>query len=601
MVISNIPNAINVFAKANNLAASTVSFDIFSVNTMLRQIGAMVQVNLEEIHNYIGEKSSLMQSYEIEFRENNEPSFDLAYELSITNQKSMVTMKILPSSHIPKSETIAQELFAFIQKEKIKNNILIKIFEDELQENIEQLLEAIDEDGTLLEEYKHTGYVLEVAKSTSFIASQKGYIKFPYLADKKYREVCRNYLYVKEGALIIDVFLGDEGKKGFNCLGEIRYPSAIGKINTSKISGGENLRKEEDTHHIRYVAKINGVAHCKKLSFNVSREFTFVELTFKQCLNFIAPLDDEGITIMARANNKSNDAISSSVNIQVGSITVTGGIGSSVKIKANSVHINGTTHKNSFLDAKKVFVYYARGNIKGGEVDIIDLEGGRVFATKATAYRTTGGEVRAEYITLNRVESNGRFYADKEIEIKEIVGKNNVFVFTPLASLKKKEAIAQAQSAKQDFRAKNLPSVDELRKKYNFYVKKIGAIKQFASTLSKTNPAYKKQIEEYKKYAQEATTIKGHYADYTTYNQGVEALEHYDKSLYESRLICQTPWSNGNLVSFRYVSSVDETNYFPTGIARVIKLVEQDTTGIVIVSNEVEAYTKDAEPNSNQS
>jgi hypothetical protein len=255
------------------------------------------------------------------------------------------------------------------------------------------------------------------------------------------------------------------------------------------------------------------------------------------------------------------DAIGAGVVLDTKEVKTKGNVANNARITADIVEINGQTHQSSSIKGKKVKIHLHKGFVEADKVDIDTLEGGRVIADEVFINTLSGGEVKAKKIFINRLISNTQLYASEIIEIANVEGISNHLHIDPKAQRGFEEIVSNLE--------KSISDLEFNIKKHTLDLK---ALKKKILSDKDSVDEIKKRILEIKAQKQKPphamiNKIKNDKENKLEFNKLIklikdmkvtqEELNHkittFNESIFDARIIVNTPWKEYNEVIFNIV------------------------------------------------
>lgn len=370
----------------------------------------------------------LKQEYQLTFKPLEEhPHFKIKLSLATDRLKTKAVAIIDPSSQIPLKKGIQEYLKALLHKKKLRAGMMIGITDNDLEQEINKLLLAIQKEGSLSKPYR-----LPITSFITPIFSVDDTILLHYKKNKRNSNFIEG---VDADDLIMEYIFPKAGVEGRSCTGEhiaikeplIRYASSIA-------IDPETITTQEDEHSIRYYATKSGFVQRISGIFSIANELRIQGASFKKT-GSIEVGEEKDIHVKIHHKHRIDDAISSGIKVDVQKLDVKGSVGSHTQIQAIDVAIDSLTHKKSIIEAQEnATIHLHRGTLKAKIATINILESGIVEAEEVHVSKMSGGEIIARRVTIDTLYSNAKVSAVESIEINTIVGNGNNLIINPNAS-----------------------------------------------------------------------------------------------------------------------------------------------------------------------
>lgn len=351
------------------------------------------------------------------------PHFNLIASLAFDKYKSKAEIIIDPSSTIPLKKGIQEYLKREIWNHKLRHGLLIGITDNNLEEQINRLLLKIQKEGPLKAPYK-----MNIIHFFSPIDPINDSIILHYKKDDRTTFIKG----VQKDDLIFEYIFAKRGSNGRNCKGKfVLAPEPLIRYITAISIDHETIRAHEDEHSICFYAMVSGYVKYFNGIFSISQELRLKKASFRDTGSIEIGSDKE-IHVKIYNKDNSKDAVGSGVNIDVQTLDITGTIGSNTKIQACELTIGSQTHKKSRIKIQEnATIHLHRGDLKAKNATIEILEAGKIEAISVNVAKMLGGEIIAEYVTIDTLYSNAKITALKSITINNIVGDGNNLIIDP--------------------------------------------------------------------------------------------------------------------------------------------------------------------------
>ena len=536
-----------------------LDFQIIDTQTYLRENNQIIDYG--QLQESARHNSSIAQRYCIQVSESKKRKFIINSKIYVSKSRTTAWMNISKESKIPYNEELEDNLTQYINKEKAKFNILIDIDEGSLREDVQILVELLRENKYLEEDFK-----IQIAHTNSYRASKKGYIKFLYLDEKFYNDLNRCFVYVQENQPIVELFLGDQGERGYDCRGELKRPAPVILLNTANWNMDlDSIYEEDGLEKTLCKARFSGVLTYDGAIFTIRKQFNVNALDFRTCAFFDAPLDDEEVVLNVRSLQRGEEAVGGGVEIRVHSITVIGDV-ARAKIIANRVQVSGVIQKGADITAQKVYANICKGKIEGDYIEVQSAENGLLQGGEVHLKDAIGARVFAKNIFIKRMYNYCMLKASHRIEITSLFGRFNEIFLTAEADIEVKDEIIELLQEIRDFKIKYpLSQMNKIKKRYNLVLQKAKLVTQKIKQLTQSNEetiAFKAMLYKMKKqltHMQEVLQIEA------SSQEAVRTLHYYDDLIGEAEVVLHDSWRKHNFIAFCLVSSGQRMTFEPIG------------------------------------
>ena len=582
----NIAKELVSAAGNHGVKASKLDFNLLSVQTYLgvkdskdepEEVFGEELEKLEDESVLGDEKVEITQSYEVEIIEAREDDHFAKLALSIGANPSMTRLfaSIKAGSTLKYYEGIEEDLYVFINKRKLRANMLINIWEKNLKDEIAKFIAKVRVADTLHIDKRIS---FEVARSLDAVETIDDELILHYQKEEqdesdKVDHVNRGYVQgVVKGDLLIEYVKPRRGVSGRNCRGEFIAPTepVVSKAPTFNVS--DNIEVVETEENIEYRAKTGGYITFEGGVYDIRVEVEVSEINFKTTGSIEAGIDSD-VVINVKEADPFKDAIGQGMEVEAKEINVDGNIGNNTKLKARKIVIGGLTHQSSFVEGDEVQIKIHKGTVKGKTVKIERLEQGIVEAERVEIAQASGGKIIAQEVVIDTLASHVEIIASKMIEITHFKGEENSFTISPVLFEEEKEslsgneeesivqkrkirAIEEEITEKKKTLADNASSIIDLKKRLAQY-KKSGA-KMPSSFVSK--------FKEFQGLQQRITILQ------KELNQNKEKLElilsqatSLQGDILDAKIINKDTYKGHNEIRFKLLEPAVELYHVPKG------------------------------------
>lgn len=454
----NIAKELVSVATKFDVKASVFDFNLLTMQTFLgseeqeviaEEVLADEYDKLEDDSILASPNIRIFQVYEIEviLAKKESPFSQLQLSIGANSSMSRVLASIKPGSYIECFDGIKEELHEFINKRKLRANMLINIWDKNLESEIDKFLAKVQVAEKLTIKEKIT---LEVAKALEPVPTINDKIIFHYKKKKKEEKkydkvdhVNRGFIQgVVEKDLLIEYIKPRKGLPGRNCRGEYIAPSEPTVKNKPTFEVNENIEVIETEQNIEYRAKIGGYVVFENNTYDINVEVEVSEINFKTTGSIEAGVDSE-VKINVKETDVFKDAIGAGMEVEANEVNVNGNIGHNAKIKAVNVKVGGQTHQSSCVEADNVEIKIHKGKVKAQNVKIDRLEQGIVEADVVEITQATGGKIIAKEVVIDTILSHVHILASSKIEINNFKGEENTFTISPILYDSQKELLKE--------------------------------------------------------------------------------------------------------------------------------------------------------------
>lgn len=574
----NVAKELIKVASSNSMKVEDLDFTLLNVETYIRQNSEKGEVEFEEVEEdyfkeidplttYLNGNFQIKQIYEIEiFSKDKESDLfkDFHTAVGANATKCKVYLSIKEGSKISYFSTIEKDLKMLIEKSKIRAGILIHIFDEMLEENLEKLIARIRIEEDL--EFAEPQTIL-IAQSLEPVVTvdDKLVIHFDKKeetdvdaierVDYKERHFIKN---IKKDEVLIEYTKAKEGKPGRNCRGEFLKPKEPITANEPTFTVDATIEVKDTPDKILYIATENGYISFENNIYSIKTDVDITEISFKTTGSISTGLDSD-VAISVKESDSLKDAIGSGMSVEVSEINIDGNVGSNAKVSALRATVGGQTHKTSFVKADKLKINVHKGKAVGKEINITRLEHGEVEGDIVRISQAVGGVIHAKEIYIENCSSYVKATASKKIEIQKLHGNENIFTIDPLLKSEEgfsehKETIKELEIAIRDLKKEveiytkiiktNTPAFNEVKKKLMHY--KQNGIKMPESFVNKFKQ-FQQAVQHLTKTKEELEQKTAQHTMLTTRTAS------FQDNIFDARIINRGPWSGHNEVRIQMV------------------------------------------------
>ena len=443
---------------ASNYAmkASTLDFNLLEVQTFISKEGESNtedEVGIDELEGLNDKallsdpKMHIRQMYEIEIVKEIKESPFSSLQLSIGANPSMSRLfaSIKPGSVVSYYDGIEEDLRKFINKRKLRANMLVGFWDGQLEKELSKFIAKIQIAKTLNVDEKIS---FEVGKCLEPVATIDDKLILHYeteQSDNKMAKVDhtkRGFIQgVQEGELLVEYIKPKKGEAGRSCRGDYIESAEPVISATPTFSVSEKIDVVENDDNTEYRAKSSGYIVLENGAYDIQVEMEVSEISFKTTGSIDAGVDTD-VSINVKEADAFKDAIGAGMEVEVNEINVDGNVGNNAIIRARRANIQGQTHQSSYIEADEVEINIHKGRVKGKRVKVSRLEQGIIEAESVEVTQATGGKIIAKEVLIDTISSHVEIIASTKIEIKNFKGEENSFTMTPVLYEKDKESLS---------------------------------------------------------------------------------------------------------------------------------------------------------------
>ncbi|MEA1916932.1 MAG: flagellar assembly protein A [Campylobacterota bacterium] len=445
-------------AHTNKVHVDTLDFLIYDISTYARSVeemheGEWLLLDEDDLDQYQGRERlvdgelEFKQEYDIEiFTKVENDAFSHFYaNIGANTNVTSVYLAIKAGSILKYYDELKNDFETFIMKKKLRANIMLMLFSEDLDATIDTLIARVRIASELVFAKKE---VLLIAQGVDIVPTIDdkliNHIENRNSAEDEYGRIDYSnrgfVLATNKDDLIFEYIKVKEGKSGRDCRGKfLEAPEPRGEHEPT-FTFTENIRVEEDDETTKFFANISGYIVEEGGKYDIDTRVDVEEITFKSTGKIDAGTDSD-ITINVKQDDVFKDAVGTGIEVNVKEIDIEGGVGAKAKVHASKAKINGQTHKESYIEADDMFIKIHKGRALGKSVKIDRLEHGTVEAEEVTIEQALGGRVKAKRVTINTLGSHVTMEASEFIKIGIFKGSENKFIIDPIYSTQLQEEL----------------------------------------------------------------------------------------------------------------------------------------------------------------
>lgn len=343
------------------------------------------------------------------------------FSVSISKQKDRVDLCFDEAFCVVEDRGFLEDFFAQVESALVLENVVLAL-KNELRESLSSILESIAKNPLKKKE------AFCLLKSREYEPTKQ--VEFHFLPKDKWESLNgiapQNAAFgVKNGEQIGILTKSKLGKAGRNVLGEYMLPSSVEsiKIITTKQDDIQSI----DTHQsIIYNAKKDGFVRIE------NGEFKFIEIPNGafSTRNIPPLLAGDNIDVEIACRDIAEDGICAGVWCEVRSLKVRGCVGENTRIKAQTLIIEGSTHKSAHIKAYAAQIRTHKGKLECTHCAIENLDNGEVISQNAKILRANGAKISADNVTIYELKRNNKIFFAKSCVIVRNQGGQNEMIFS---------------------------------------------------------------------------------------------------------------------------------------------------------------------------
>jgi len=475
----NIAKELVSTASNYGIKASALDFNLLEVQTFVSKEGEADtedEISSDELESLndkallSDEKVRIRQVYEIEIihASKESPFSGLSISIGANPSMSRLFASIKPGSVVSYYDGIETDLKRFINKRKLRANMLIGFWDENIEEEISKFVAKVQVKETFKVEEKIS---FEVGECLEPVPTINDKLILHFEDEDKTNSVDkvdhskRGFVQgVVEGELLIEYIKPIKGEPGRNCRGE--YIEAVEPTitETPAFSVSDKFDVIESEQSTQYRAKSSGYIIFENNTYDIKVEMEVSEISFKTTGSIEAGVDTD-VSINVKEADAFKDAIGAGMEVEVNEINVDGNVGNNAKIKARKAQIQGQTHQSSYVEADEVEINIHKGRVKGLHVKVTRLEQGIIEAESVEVAQATGGKIVAKEVLIETLSSHVDIVASDKIEIQNCKGEENTFTISPVLYDEDKDALSDKDEELSNQKRKIRTIKEELESK----------------------------------------------------------------------------------------------------------------------------------------
>jgi len=443
IITDNVARELLRISSQNSISDSKLFIKINSVNTFIKDFETeKIEINKEDIYKYKDETSlrdntiEFDQEYSVDIKSisDNYPLKDLQTTIEFEENDTLAYLLIKEGSTLKYYDRLYDDFIDYIMEQKLRNNILLYLFDVDYENDIKQFIDVIKQIKTIT--FKEDKKFL-IAKGIDSIESVNSEIFMNIEEDNdigaedssgKVDYSDRGFLLTcSEGDQLFEFIKPQQGEFGRTCRGKLIDVEIVNLDAKPVFTVQNSIEIQDSFENIKYLSKKSGYLVKKGNQYDVSNSIDVDEISFKTTGTIDSDLDSE-ISINVIKNDPLEDAIENGMHVKVQKLSIKGSVGSNTKIEARDISITGQTHNDSSIKCINADIGLHKGKIIARTVNVNRLEGGEIIAEKVVINTATMGKIKAKTIEIETLGSHVTMEASKYIEIQAIKGEENIFI-----------------------------------------------------------------------------------------------------------------------------------------------------------------------------
>ncbi len=585
----NVAKELMGVASGNHVNVATLDFNILDVQTYTRmskdgEDGEWEELSSDEVAQVshgdmlLNPDFEIKQTYEIEIFSITEPDMFEGFNIAVGANSNItkVYLTIKPGATLTYFEGIEPALTKLINKKKLRANLIVNMFDDQMQTVINDLTARARVSETLKFEEKE---MLLIGQGIEPVTTVDDDLILHYERKRKKNEdehgrvdhSKRGFIVsVVQDELLIEYIKPKMGEPGRNCRGEYLVPSEplIEHAPDFSVSDKFEVKENEDT--IEYRARQSGYVTFENNAYDINSEMEVSEISFKTTGSIDSSLDAE-VSINVKETDVMKDAIGMGMDVEVNEINIEGNVGANARLHANKATIEGQVHQSAEVVANDLKINIHKGHAKGKKVHVTRLEHGTVEAEVVTIAQASGGKIFAKEIHIEILGSHVTMTATNRIEVEQLKGSENHFIINPVLMSSNHSELEENEVKIKEAKRQ----IIALEKEAEKYTKLIQSNEQAFIDLKKRLIHYKKNgvqmpssfVKKYKDFQQTQAHLAKLNEELTQKQEYFELLANkhhaFQSNIFEARVICHDKWQGHNTIVFQLIEPEIEVMLVP--------------------------------------
>jgi hypothetical protein len=413
----NIKEDLIKFSKENHIDTKDLDYDISKVY-FYQKIKVSDKYKYKPIvfdpkENY---RSNIIQKYQIKIKVGSQSYFRKCATLKVY-ENNMKASLIINNFSFRSLENDSQELksiFVDINKIKAENKILVKVFSDNIKNEIIEFIKHAQKNKTL------NNYEIKIFDSTTNKNANRGYrVKYSF------KENNNSYVVpVEAGQLVMKYKKPFKGINNISAFGSvIKYPEND-LINIYNYSD-ETIDIKEEQDIISMFSKTDGFIMLVDNEIKIQNVVQTKSLR-GQTSNIISSKKHK-IDLDIIATDEDNIALEDIV-IEANNINIVGDIGKNVKITSLKVTQDGKAIQDSLIQSNFLSTNEFTGKFQGLGFKSEVVTNSAVFADNINITKVSGGFLKGKKIRVENLLSDVTITVKEKFKATDVIGSNSFHV-----------------------------------------------------------------------------------------------------------------------------------------------------------------------------
>lgn len=547
-----------------------INFDILQINTLHRGENKkdFRSLSVEERDDILGNDAEynkndfeIRQVYDITLRGLKENDLSSFVEIKLDSQCYELSLELKAGLEVKNDDEFFEALYEEITRQKIKHNIIVRLFDEKSKPEITSLKK-------LFAELQLSG-ILESPQS--FVIARASFVpemetNFKFFLQEEWSKAHNESVEFASYAAKVGDFVGmsvkhQDGSSGRNLKGEYVSISKQEGENKDKI---DQLQYNESEFNVKlsndgilYYAAQDGYVSVGEGALKILVDFNFSEVSLRQNGSLLGG-DKKGFVVEVACANPDQDAIGVGTILEAENIKIYGSVAENARVVAKKLEINGQTHQSAVIRADEMSIDIHKGSAVGEKIRINRLDRGSVEGEEIVIEQANGGSIEGRKIIINSLHSRAKIGVSEHLHIKEMSGGGNHITISSRTSLKAKEEVRRFHTQIQH----NIDEVNMLVaalnkdlvniRKIKPVVKKIKIIMEENKKNNKPNdPSITQSVAQYVLLLRRTKYLKERLVTLQGQSQVCNlALQDLDLQTQNAKITSDAPWQNDNEIMY---------------------------------------------------
>ena len=552
------------------LEEKMISFDILQISTFFRgeKKKDFTSPSIEERDKILSNDAEynkndfeIRQVYDITLRGLRKNDLAPFVDLRLDSHCYELSLELKAGLKVKNDESFFQALYEEITRKKIMHNVVIRLFDSGVKQeiaNLKELFSQLQISGVL-----ESTQSFVIAKA-SFIPETEASFRFILQEEwsKTHSENVEFASYAAKSGELVGISLKHQaGMSGRNLKGDFinvkkQESGSDDKIQKLRFKDSEfNIEEKED--EVLYYATQDGYVSVGEGELRILLDFNFPEVSLRKSGSLLGG-DKKGFVVEVTCADPNQDAIGASIVLEAQDIKIYGSVAENAKVVAKKLEINGQTHQSAVIQADEMSIDIHKGSAVGEKIRINRLELGSVKGEEVSIEQANGGNIEAKKITIASLHSHTKIALSQHLYIKAMNGGENHISINSRASLKASEEVEHF-NAQIEHNIKEMNTLLAVLNKDLSRVRKtkpvVEKIKVIMEENKKNNKPNERNITESvaqyvvllrrTKYLKERLlTLQAQSKDFSS------ALENLDLQTQNAKITSDAPWQNDNEIVY---------------------------------------------------